>query len=74
MPEFANEQKTRTDRHRPGRPLRTALVLLLAVALIVDVVVVDTAQVGFLVPVFVAVGIARYYGNQGQACGRRHAK
>jgi hypothetical protein len=74
MLERPNEQNHRTDRHRHWLPLRAAALLVLAVALIVDVVVVDTSQVGFLVPVLVAVAIAVFYDNRGNACGRRHAK
>lgn len=84
MPERPNDTnrpidtERRTDRHRGWLPLRAAALLVLAVALIVNIVVVDTSQIGFLVPVLVAVAIAVSWDNRGEnrgtACGRRHAK
>lgn len=74
MAGFRNEQGHEADRHRRRRPLWTVLLLVLTAALIVNAVAIDASQIGFLVPVFVAVAIAISSEDRGNACGRRHAK
>jgi hypothetical protein len=52
----------------------SVLLTLAAAATVINVVVVDSTQLGILIPVFVAVSIAIYSGGRTGACGRRHAK
>jgi hypothetical protein len=74
MADHSNEQHHETDRHRRWRMLWAIAVILAAAAVVVNILVVNASQTGFLIPVFVAVFVALCTENRGSACGRRHAK
>lgn len=63
----------RPDRTRWSRLLWPVLLTLAAAAVVINVVV-DSIQLGALIPIFVAVWIAMFSGDRRGACGRRHAK